>query len=225
MKILILLFALNLNQPTFAKLPLESSCQKPISRLLKTWGHKGKWLNKTNGLYISSTDQFGEWILFKKENKGITLTKANQSKHIKVHFSKHKCAQKMRVVLSPKKYYTAINDKSLKDLIAKDKGIIYLWSPHMPLSYKGIFKIKKAAKKRGLKLHVFMDSSTHPAMASRYQRKYTQTIDSFELKMRNAFIHFPAVLSFENGKIKPSIKYGYENQNGYEKDIRNIFKL
>ena len=201
---------------------LAGNCRKEVAKLIKNWQGLGKWYKRSDSLSVGSTKKFGEWILHYIEKSGITLTKASENKEIKVHFSSE-CKKSIKVI-QKKSPASRSGDRELRRRIGKSKGVIYLWSSHMPLSVKGIPNIKKAAEELNLKLIILQDVNSNVKANLKLPEKYTQKIESFELKMRNAYLHFPTVLVFHKGTIRSKIKYGYENKNGYKKDIKNIFK-
>lgn len=216
----IILLSLSAN----AKNPTISNCKEPIRVLLNEWEKKGSWEEKGNGLYIVATDEFGKWIWYKDEGDSITLTKASQSEQLRVNFTKLNCEKTLMVIGTPNE--TNINnDQHLKQKIALKNGLIYIWSPQMPLSYKGIFSIEAAAKKNKLELIVYMDPSAKVPRNHKYNTKYLRRIHSFDLKMRDAYMHMPSLFAYKKGQIMTEVKYGFETQEGYEKDIKNVFNF
>ena len=216
----LILFSISIN----AKDPMISSCQKPIRVLLNEWAKKGSWEEKTNDLYIVKTEDFGKWIWYKDEGDSITLTKASQTEQLRVNFTKSTCEKKLMVIAIPKEN-SPNNDESLKKKIANKNGLLYIWSPHMPLSYRGINSIIAAAKKKNLDVTIYMDPAAKLAPNHQFNKTYLNRIESFDLKMRNAYLHLPALLSYKNGQIMDPVKYGFEKPEGYEKDIKNVFNF
>ena len=207
-----------------AKEPMFTSCKEPINILLNEWEKKGDWEDKTNDLYIVTTEEFGKWIWFKDEGDSITLTKASQTEQLRVNFTKSNCEKKLMVIAIPNKV-APNDDKSLKRKIAKKNGLIYIWSPQMPLSYRGINSILTAAKKKNIDVTIYMDPTARLPINHPYKKEYLNRIDSFDLKMRDAYMHLPALFAYKNGQMMDPVKYGYEMPEGYEKDIKNVFNF
>ena len=217
-EIFTLLFSLN----SFAGINFLTECKPEIQKQIASWKGLNQWSHRNDDLYISPTLNFGNWLWLKDEKDSITLTKANQKTQLRVNFSKANCQKKMLLV-PIQKIDTSLNgDEYLERLIQHGKGIIYLWSPQMPLSQKGISEIKKVVIKHGFKLILILDPNAKNLKPEQFSENSLR-LDSFELKMRNAYMHFPSVLGFENGNIKDFIKYGYETSEGFELDVKKIF--
>lgn len=211
-----LLFITNLSFGT--ELP-KLNCNSEVEELLKNWGSQNTWNTRGDQTYYSPTEIFGEWVIVLPENGGVTLTKANEASEIRVNFSRD-CKRSLKIVDLPMVPFTK-GDEYLKDVIKDKKGIIYLWSPQMPLSIRGISSVKAAAKSLGLTAIILMDNSNK---IPQYMNKNIE-VNSFELRMRNAYLHFPSIMAFENGKLKNTVKYGYENKDEYKKDLKKMFNL
>ena len=220
MKFVIFTFLFSLH--SFAEINFISECKPEIQKQIIDWKGLDQWTHRNDDLYMSPTSQFGNWVWVKDEGASITLTKANQNTQIRVNFSKVNCQRKMLVVPVKNADTSFDGDDSLEQLIKTGKGLIYLWSPQMPLSQKGIEEIKKVAVKNGYKLILVLDPHAKN-LKPEILIENSLRLDSFELKMRNAYMHFPSLLGFEDGKIKDFIKYGYETSEGFERDVKKIF--
>ena len=95
----------------------------------------------------------------------------------------------------------------------------------MGLSEKGLKEIKLATKAMKLPVLLLMDKEVSDKELAGLNKKMgkdvTRRIDSFDFKMRNVSMHFPALIVFKDGKILSGVKYGYENAEGYQRDLRN----
>ncbi len=202
-------------------------CKKEISSLITSWKGLGLWEKRGVGIFISPTDSAGKWVLVKYEtDKSVTIIKSSVKNEIKVNFSVN-CKRKLKVL---EKKGTLSNeefkgDRYLFSQMSKKEGLIYLWSSHMPLSVKGLYQIQKAAGKLKLPVIYLQDEKSEILKTKDLPLYFRTQIKSFELKMRNAYLHYPTVLGFKDGRIINTIKYGYENKDGYEKDIKTIFNL
>lgn len=220
-----LFFVIGIVPSVFAGFPIETRCRKPILKVVKNWQGQGSWQRRVGGLFAMPTSNFGEWILLSEDKKGITIVKASHQKQIRLLFSKRKCKRYLRVARNPKSKPALLRDKELKKMMGQKRGLIYLWSPNMPLSVRGIKQIEKAARDLKLKLIVIMDEKARRVAHLDIEQKYQVQASSFELKMRNAYLHFPTLLAFDKGVIKNKIKYGYENTSGYKNNIKDIWGL
>ncbi len=222
MKILYLTIFISFN--LFAVTLPKHRCQKEAQELISKWKSSDFWSRRGESLFITPTKTFGEWIYFKLEgDNSLTLTKTSQAKEIRVNFN-NECKSNLKLVEHKKNRKDILGDKKLAKLIKSQKGLIYIWSPNMPLSYKQLTYLESEAKKHKLKLLVFVDPR-HNVTKKDVPVKYLNTLDALEFKHRNAYIHYPTVMAFEDGKIKNKIKYGYENRKGFANDIKNFFNL
>lgn len=221
MKILILILSICFN--LFA-IPLpKHKCSEEATELVKKWGSEEFWSRRGKNLFITPSNKFGEWIYYKLEkDNSLTLTKTGSKKNIKVNFSPS-CKRDLKVVTN-KSQKDKLADTQLYQLIKKGKGLIYIWSPNMPLSYRQINYLEEEAKKHKMSLIVLVDPK-HKVSTKKIPAKYLKSLDALEFKHRNAYIHFPTLFAFENGKLKNKVKYGYENKKGFESDIKNFFNL
>jgi hypothetical protein len=101
---------------------------------------------------------------------------------------------------------TVFTDEDLKYVLEKnDQGIIYLWSPFMPLSILGREEIIDVAKKMDIGLTLVVDplaietQTPDPLMKSR------------ALMVHGVLDHYPAVSIYSDGKLLEGvIIHGYE---------------
>lgn len=227
MKIFIITILYLFTFDSWAKIFTNQICQQKVENILKKWDSQNNWTYKESNFYIASTTELGKWIWYKDEGDSITITRATQFEQVRINYNKSTCIEQMMVVPIAEKqtHNYETDDEMLKQEIKENSGLIYIWSPQMPLSYKGIFQIKKIAQKKNLKLIVLLASNARIVGKKNFKNEYLKRENSFELKMRNVHMHYPAVLAFKNGSMVDKIKYGYENEMGYENDIKNIFKL
>lgn len=210
------------------------SCKTNVQKLTKDWKSSSEWekfpLSGMNEhFYGSPTKKVGEWILIRKKPDGIGVAKADQRGRLEVSFDAKTCKQTTRPYTnaSPSPDFYA-DDKLAHFIESNKKGVIYVWSPRMGLSEKGIAEIKLATKNKKLPLLILLDKDVPKDEVLKLKGKYgpaeVNQADSFELKMRGASQHFPAVLVFKNKMITTKVKYGYEKASGYESDLRRMLK-
>lgn len=129
-----------------------------------------------------------------------------------------------------------LDDLNLRGLMAaKGQGIIFVWSPHMPFSYRttssgksALEIIQELSDRLGLNLVVRVDPNANPDFVNRIvakepklQRdpnsKYPAT--SIEFLFRRAGNHYPNVLVYSNGKLSRNTIPGRAEYAKYEKLI------
>lgn len=101
--------------------------------------------------------------------------------------------------------------------------VIYVWSPRMNLSLKGVKEISSYAETKKIDLTVIADPMANPdevrqiVMRNRWPSKYEYKLDSDILKQHNATIHFPALLIVKDGKIAAPVRPGYDTPDRLDK--------
>src|SRR5205085_10252900 len=104
-----------------------------------------------------------------------------------------------------------------------------VWSPGMPLSVRGLREARAAAASLGISLTAVvadvrardLDALTvdgvSPAAAD------LRTLDALELVYRNATIHYPAALFFQDGKLLGTAIPGWKSAEAYTALARERF--
>lgn len=91
-------------------------------------------------------------------------------------------------------------DADLGQLVAgKKAGLIYAWSPKMPLSEDSIRDIAEAAKSMGLELTYVVDPNVDIALVERVAEP--KQMHSLELAMLGMHLHYPSTLVYADGRI------------------------
>lgn len=124
------------------------------------------------------------------------------------------------------------SDLNLQKIISGKKwGVIYIWSPYMPLSVKAIPNIKEAVKSKGGRIEILLDGKANPKTARSYQIKGLVTaselrqVASEEIYARNIFLHYPAALFYMNGFLSTRTYIGYKSVKDYQKWIDHEIAL
>ena len=100
--------------------------------------------------------------------------------------------------------------------------VVYVWSPHMPLSVDGYREIALAADALGMALVPVLIPGSDRAFALREAARvgmpteHVRTSRSIELAMRDAHVHAPSILVFGRGRISPVLP-GYRDAGGYRR--------
>lgn len=100
-----------------------------------------------------------------------------------------------------------LDDSYLKELMKKNKaGLIYVWSPRMPLSVQGLEEARRAAADAGIAFVEARDPHAGPAADSQLILNSNRLL---ELGVSN---HFPTIAFFKDGKVLPTLVPGYESR-------------
>ncbi len=106
------------------------------------------------------------------------------------------------------------------------KGVIYVWSPHMPLSVDAFRHVASATEALGVALTVVVDPAGDPAYARAMARSAEMPVQavrpfsSVELLFRNATVHAPSVLVYADRRILGLAIPGYRDATGYRTIIQ-----
>jgi len=101
----------------------------------------------------------------------------------------------------------SLDDSYLKQLIKTNKaGLIYVWSPRMPLSVQGLEEARKAAADAGIAFVEARDPHAGPAADSQ------MLLNSNRLMGLGVMNHFPTIAFFKEGKVLPTLVPGYESR-------------
>jgi hypothetical protein len=108
-------------------------------------------------------------------------------------------------------------------------GVIYLWSPHMPLSIAGYRNIVAATERLAVQLVVVLDPRADP----RYAADTAATaglppealipMNSVELTFRELATHAPSIQPFVNGTLLDDMLPGYRDPEHYVQYLRDRF--
>lgn len=231
MKILLALLFTTLAQ---AEVIDDFNCAQHLKPLAKEWKATGAWeKHYQNGLkdhfFASPTETVGEWVVAKDLPNGAVISKIDQSGRVETFLDRVKCEKTSKVYPGEPIRKGLKSDEDLKQFVLKNnKGIIYVWNPQMPLSETGIKEITAAGKKLNLPVLILLDKNVADKEVAKLKPKLpsgaTDRIDSLELKMRNVGQHYPALLVFNDKKIYPRIKYGYEKSDLYVSDVLELLR-
>lgn len=117
---------------------------------------------------------------------------------------------------------TAFTDRTLGALVASRRtGMVYTWSPGMPLSIAGIATARQAAATLGIAFTAVMaDAMPDDSTASRVPAADARPMESVELVYRNATVHYPSVVLYRNGAMLDGVIPGYKSVAAYESLVR-----
>lgn len=119
-------------------------------------------------------------------------------------------------------------DGDLESLRAsEDRFIVYVWSPHMPLSVDGWAEIYAAAGRLDIPVVPLLFAGSEAGFAAREAARVGIPEDglreavSRELRDRDALVHAPALLVFDGDRVSPVLP-GYRNADGYREFIEDF---
>lgn len=217
-------------------LPVENlRCEPQISQQVWSWHKTDDWklegtTRKTKS-YLAPTKKIGKWIeLTVGENNQVTLSLRMRDRFTEVSWDSTTCqaTTSLRHITNDRKLLSErFTDDNLQKLVSHGgKGMVYAWSPHMPLSLAGLKEAQRAAKKMHLKLTVVLDPHANEIIARRSATKNKwdpetlRKIESLELFNRKMCTHFPAILLYARGKMVGPVYAGYKPEKTYRQFIQ-----
>jgi hypothetical protein len=120
---------------------------------------------------------------------------------------------------------SSFTDLEFSRLVTKNKQdnkvtVIYLWSPSMNLSIKGLEEVTSLSKHLSFELLPLLDPFAKELAARNVIRKmnwplsYITKMDSATLQRENGLIHFPSVFVLKNGVLS-KVRPGYDNPESF----------
>jgi len=114
-------------------------------------------------------------------------------------------------------------DRVLRARLARTGAlVVYVWSPHMPLSVDGYGEVERAARALGLSVEPVLFAGADRAFAQRAAERAgipdrgLREVASAELILRDAQVHAPSILVFAHGRVS-SVLPGYRSADGYRR--------
>ena len=122
----------------------------------------------------------------------------------------------------------SFSDQDLATLVRSGRGVIYVWSPHMPLSLDAVAPLSAAARALGLAVTLLLDPAADPAFAARVAAERglpapaLRVADSVELQFRDVLVHAPAAQAYADGQLAGSAYPGGHTADEYTAYFRRV---
>lgn len=218
-----------ISEPTaeheFAQLLEKSTCHDQLTEVLSKWNSANQWIRRVPGdngeaVFETPTQRIGYWIqvIFPKARHAPRATQRSNGGDIAVSWNETDCSPLMGVKLNdapaPAIGADFFTDTMLESELKKNKaGIIYGWSPMMPLSIIGYNEAKAVAKKLNLAFIPLLDPMVDLEIAKTASTDYKlkegiRKVGSVELLERGMNLHYPSILFFSKGKMVGSLLPG-----------------
>ena len=213
----------------------QGACHEEVQATLERWGVTGPWfpeLDLADGTKVrrSPTRVLGTWVELRLLPDGRSeALRITASMTARVGWSTDCTAS-----LSLKNYEydekilsKNYSDRSLGETLKKSKqGLLYAWSPQMPLSERSYASLKKVASELKLPLTLILDPNASLKQAEVFARKNKipkeglKTDQSLELLYRGMGEHYPALAVYADGKLIGPVFPGYKNPERYKSFIQ-----
>jgi hypothetical protein len=123
----------------------------------------------------------------------------------------------------------AFSDADLTAVLASGaRGVLYLWSPHMPLSVQGHAAVATAAQARGLTVEALLDPAADRAFAATeaadrgLPASALRVADAVELQFRELSLHAPSAAVFAGGRLVGPVLRGYRTADEYSEFFSRV---
>ena len=208
-------------------------CFVAIERRLESWGATDEILKGPSGplggdVYRIATKKIGVWVTLhlacSEATVSLFLTDAEGS--TRLDFGAACSPAPMRTPAArPSSSERSFTDADLHALLDSSAPlVVFLWSPHLPLSADGYREIEAAATALDLSLAAVVVPSADPSYVAAVgddlgiPESARHPLTSVELLFRDLAVHAPTILIFANGKASAPLP-GYRNSAAYREHI------
>ena len=206
-------------------------CQAAIERRLADWGAGAERYRDVDGPFGArewrfATATLGTWVLLHEPPDGApSLVRVDEAGATRVTFDAG-CREASSFEPRPPSPERAFSDRDLQALVASaPRGVIFVWSPHMPLSVDAYRTVSDVARHMGLSFTALRDPMSDAVYAESVAREAgmpasaLRPFASVELSLRQATLHAPALLVFAHGRFSGLAVPGYREAAGFEAAI------
>lgn len=201
-------------------------CRAAVSRQLREWGAEAPARPQPPGADGATirhwpTGALGVWIVEAARDDGTRLSRVSAT-HVTDVAWRADCARDAHERPRPVASGERFTDADLAALMrAHPRGVVYLWSPHMPLSLDAVAAVRGAAGDRGAHVTVVLAPDADPrfareaATARGWPADTLRLADAVELQFRDVLIHTPAVIVYAGGRFRGSPWPGAHTRDEY----------
>jgi hypothetical protein len=212
-------------------------CAREAGELLDEWETDRRWAREASAseieeIHKTPTRAPGVWLETRVSmpHRQIEALRVTAETTTVVSWQGPDCEPRLGVVdrvYNPARMREAFTDRQLARLLeGGGSGIIFAWSPHMPISLRALPQIQRAARELGLPLTVVVDPRADRALVARaagragMPRDWLRPLEATELLQRGMTLHFPAMLVYSGGRITSPLNPGFERASSYATFIR-----
>ena len=206
--------------------PVERQCADAVAAQRRDWGAASAAIPQPSiapddRLQHWPTAALGVWLVERTTGTESTLTRVSPDGMVRVRWSST-CTptrdERPRVPATQ----PAFTDRDLAALLdRRTRGVLYLWSPHMPLSVDGYAELRRAADAKRLEVVALLDPQSDRGFAAasvtegRLPPAALTVADSVELQFRELPLHAPAIVAFRDGRLVGPEFRGYRTADEY----------
>jgi hypothetical protein len=211
----------------------QARCGADVERQLRAWQHRPPARPQPPAgdgavVWHWPTAQLGTWVVQRGAATDVSLTRVGPEGTVEIAWTADcgpRETRRPRASIDGPRF----SDDDLRRLLeASPAGLIYVWSPHMPLSADGIDSVRDAAQTRGLPVTVLLDPQSNRAFAARvaqergFPPEVLRAADSVELTFHDVLVHAPTVQVYAQGRLRGSPYPGYHSADEYGAHIDRV---
>jgi hypothetical protein len=211
----------------------DAGCQAAVERRIGEWGAGAERYRDPDGPFGTRqwrlpTREIGTWLLVQDaEGRAPSLARVDARSTTRVTFDA-RCREMSTSAVTPPAPPdgSVFTDDDVRAMLAAaPQGVVYLWSPHMPLSVDGYRTVSEVARRMGMSFTAVRDPMSDAAYAAAVATEAglpasaLRTFASIELSFRQLNLHAPAVLVFSGGHFDGLAVPGYREAASFEAAI------
>lgn len=201
---------------------LPGRCADAVTRQLRAWHANGPPRDEPHaGMRHWPTSTLGTWVTEVRTATTVALLQVTPAQVTRLEWTAD-CSARSEGWPRPAADAPRFTDADLRELLASGRpGLVYVWSPHLPLSVDGYRQAVAAAGARGLRVHAVLAPGADRAFArtslarGALPENALRTADSVELWFRDVHLHAPAILVFARGRIVGDAWPGFHTDGEY----------
>lgn len=206
--------------------PGQALCPSELDAQRRAWHAAGSpWPQPPLGADVAvrhwATRTMGVWLIEQTSPTATALTRVEAGRVERVEWGAG-CLPTRRAAARPTAMAPAFTDADLLTLVESGaSGVIYLWSPHLPLSVDGYAHVAAAADRHGVRVEPLLATDADRRFAAeavasgRLPATALRAADAVELEFRGLALHAPAVLVFAGGRLRGAVLPGYKTADEY----------
>ena len=212
----------------------DTGCRVAVERRIAEWGAGADRYRDPDGPFGARqwrlpTREIGTWVLVHEaacEPPSLARVDARSTKRVSFDAQCRELSTTAATRPGASPAGAAFTDDDVRAMLdAAPQGVVYLWSPHMPLSVDGYRTMSDVARRMGMSFTALRDPMSDAGYAAAVAREAglpesaLRTFTSIELSFRQLNLHAPAVLVFSGGHFDGLAVPGYREAAGFEAAI------
>jgi hypothetical protein len=202
----------------------SAACVSAQRSLESAWHRTGAWRRIAPFPVerdASPTDSIGVWLeRWHMPDGAVELRRVSAAVTIAAVLSEPGCSQRFvthRRTFDSSAMSNAFTDDRLRTLVERTRdGVIYVWSPGMPLSVTGLAEARAAADSLGISFTAIVaDAQPTELLAIPVDTAFQHPLNAVDLVYRDAALHYPSILFYRDGALLGSAIPGYKRRETY----------